>query len=84
MNWCDHPITREIRDQLLNNFLPARGAEAVGLSACLFHLARHPDVWNKLRAEVLSTWGPLTRQALLSLPYMQAVLNESKLDPLHS
>lgn len=73
----------EIRDQLLNIFLPARDAAAVGLSACLFHLARHPDVWNKLRAKVLSIQGPLTRQALLSLPYMQAVLNESKLALLH-
>jgi hypothetical protein len=71
-------IREEVRDQLVNIFLPARDAAAVGLSACLFHLARHPDVWNKLRAEVLSIQGPLTRQALLSLPYMQAVLNESK------
>lgn len=76
---CDN--REEIRDQLLNIFLPARDAAAVGLSACLFHLARHPDVWNKLRAQVLSIQGPLTRQALLSLPYMQAVLNESKLGP---
>lgn len=68
----------EIRNQLLNVFMPARDAAAVGLSACLFHLARHPDVWNKLRSEVLSIKGPVTRDVLRSMPYMQAVLNESK------
>lgn len=67
----------EICNQLLNIFLPVRDAAAVGLSGCLFHLARSPDVWNKLRAEVLAIQGPVTRDVLRSMPYMQAVLNES-------
>jgi cytochrome P450 len=51
----------EICNQLINIFLPVRDAAAIGLSGCLFHLARSPDVWNKLRAEVLSIQGSVTR-----------------------
>ena len=69
----------EIRNQLLNIFLPTRDAAAVSLSACLFRLARHQDVWNKLRVEVLSIEGPVTYNVIQSLPYMRAVLNESEL-----
>jgi cytochrome P450 len=69
----------EIRNQLLNIFLPTRDAAAVGLSGALFHLARHPDVFNKLRAEVLSIKGPVTYDVLESLTYVRAVLNESVL-----
>lgn len=67
----------EICNQLLNIFLPVRDAAATGLSGCLFHLARHPDVWDRLRAAVLAIQGPVTRDVLRSMPYMQAVLNES-------
>jgi cytochrome P450 len=73
------PSREEIRNQLLNIFLPARDTAAISLSACLFHLARHPDVWNKLRAEVLSIEGPVTYNVLQSLTYTRAVLNESML-----
>ncbi|EED13071.1 cytochrome P450, putative [Talaromyces stipitatus ATCC 10500] len=76
----------EICNQLLNIFLPARDAASVSLSACLFYLARHPDVWDRLRAKVLAIQGPITRDGLRSMPYMQAVLNESMssklLDPV--
>jgi cytochrome P450 len=44
----------------------------------VFHIARNPDVWNKLRAEVLAIQGHVTRDVLRSMPYMQAVLNESR------
>jgi cytochrome P450 len=68
----------EICNQLLNIFLPVRDAAAIGLSGCLFHLARSPDVWNKLRAEALSIQGSVTSDVLRSMPYMQAVFNESR------
>ena len=45
---------REIRNQIINIFLPARDATAIGLSSVLFLVARQPEVWQKLRAEVLS------------------------------
>lgn len=67
----------DIRNHLLNIFLPGRDATAVGLSGVCFLLARHQHVWHKLRAEVLSIKGPLTYDGLKSLKYMRFVLNES-------
>ena len=40
-----------IRDQL---FFPARDASSAGAIFIFFILARHPDVWTKLRNEVLT------------------------------
>ena len=67
----------EIRNEIINIFLPARDASGVGLSGACFLLARHPRVWHKLRAEVLSIQGELTYDILKSLKYMRYVLNES-------
>ena len=68
---------KDIRNHLLNIFLPGRDATAVGLSGVCFLLARHQHVWHKLRLEVLSIRGPLTYDVLKSLKYMRFVLNES-------
>ncbi|KAL8952134.1 MAG: hypothetical protein Q9222_001946 [Ikaeria aurantiellina] len=67
----------EIRNQIINIFLPGRDATAIGLSGVLFHLARHPRVWQKLRKQVLSMKSPLSYETLKSLGYMRQVLNES-------
>ena len=68
----------EIRNQLLNIFLPTRDAAGIALSGALFHLARHPDSWKKLRVEVLAIKDQkVTYDVLQSLTYMKAVLNES-------
>ena len=67
----------EIRNQIINIFLPARDASGIGLSGVCFLLARHPQVWHKIRAEVLSIEGELTYALLKSLKYMRYVLNES-------
>lgn len=69
---------RFLRDQLLNVFLPARDSSAIGLSDLFFNLARHPEVWRKLRSEVLDIDQPLTFDLLKSMKYLQCVLNESK------
>lgn len=68
----------EIRNQLVNIFLPARDAAGIALSGVLFHLARHPDVWSKLHAEVLTLKDQAVNyNSLQTLTYMKAVLNES-------
>ncbi|KAL9116138.1 MAG: hypothetical protein Q9227_000507 [Pyrenula ochraceoflavens] len=68
----------EIRNQLLNIFLPTRDAAALTLSGTIFHLARHPNVWKKLRTEVLAIQDQtVTYSVLQSLTYLKAVLNES-------
>lgn len=67
-----------LRDQLLNVFLPARDSSAIGLSDLFFTLARHPEVWRKLRSEALKIDQPLTFDLLKSMKYLQCVLKESK------
>jgi cytochrome P450 len=87
-----HELAREtsdridIRNQLLNIFLPAHDASAVSMTNLLFHLARYPNVWAKLRHEAL-TLAPVTEELsferLKSLKYLQHVLNETlRLNPV--
>jgi cytochrome P450 len=59
-----------IRDQLLNIFFPARDASSAGASFIFFILARHPDVWTKLRSEVLDLEQPLASR------YLRQVIDE--------
>lgn len=56
-----------IRDQLLNVFFPARDASSAGASFIFFILARHPDVWKKLRNETLNSKEPLKNRYLLQV-----------------
>ena len=69
---------KEIRNQIINIFLPARDATGIGLSGVIFLVARHPQVWQKLRAEILSIKGSISYEVLKSLQYMKFVLNESQ------
>lgn len=86
-----HELAREtsdrtdIRNQLLNIFLPAHEALAVALTNLFFNLARHPRVWTKLRDEAF-TLAPaseeLSFERLKSLRYLQQVLSENhRLNP---
>ncbi|KUJ18014.1 cytochrome P450 alkane hydroxylase-like protein [Mollisia scopiformis] len=59
-----------VRDQLLNIFFPARDASSAGASFIFFILTRHPDVWEKLRTEVLGHEKPMTSR------YLSHVINE--------
>jgi cytochrome P450 len=68
-----------IRNQLMNVFFPARDTSAILTGNIIFLLARHPEVWDTLRAEVLDIGEQrLTFELLKSMKYMSAVINESK------
>ena len=68
----------DIRNQLLNVFLPAHDAVAVSLTNIFFNLARHPNVWAKLRQEVLDIGSTeITFGVLKSLKYLQRVISET-------
>ena len=73
----DRP-SRDIRDQLLGIFFPARDTSAITLSNIFWFLARHPEAWQKLRKEVSAINQPLTFEYLKSLKYLHSVINESK------
>ena len=68
-----------IRSELENIFFPARDTAAMLTSNVIFMLARRPDVWDKLREEVLAIEDKeLTFGLLKSLKYVHAVMNESE------
>lgn len=68
-----------LTDQLLNVLLAGRDTTASLLSITFLVMARRPDVWNKLRAEVLKLEGRKPSfEDLKSMTYLSWVLNESK------
>ncbi|AEO53434.1 hypothetical protein MYCTH_2294752 [Thermothelomyces thermophilus ATCC 42464] len=71
---------RVLRDQLIAVLLAGRDTTACTLSWTVYELARHPDVLQKLRAEILSVVGPTrppTYEDLKSMKYLQSVMNET-------
>ena len=75
----------DVRNQLLNVFLPAHDATGVALTNVFFNLARNPATYAKLRREILNAEGDQTDwtfERLKSLRYLQYVVNETfRLNP---
>ncbi|KAJ5323136.1 hypothetical protein N7452_011425 [Penicillium brevicompactum] len=68
----------EITDQLLSILIAGRDTTANLLSITFFILARRPDIWNKLRAEILTLNGKKPSfEEMKSLTYMSWTFNES-------
>ena len=68
----------DLRSQILAVFSPAHDGAAVTLSNAFFHICRQPEVWEKLRAEILPTKAQLlTYELLNSYKYLDHVLRES-------
>ena len=69
----------ELRSQILSIFLPGFDASVYAMSNFFHILARRPDVWGKLRKEVVSLGSKsLSFEVIKSLKYLQWVLNESE------
>jgi hypothetical protein len=71
-----HPI--ELRDEILNMLVAGRDTTASLLSTALFTLARRRDVWARVRAEVLETFGDgiPEYEVLRNLKQMRNLFNE--------
>jgi len=70
-----------LRDQLVNTLIAGRDTTAACLSWLFLELSYHPDVYQKLREEVLSTLGndgKPTYEDLKNMKYLQYCLNEGK------
>ncbi|KAG8903345.1 hypothetical protein FRB99_003407 [Tulasnella sp. 403] len=69
-----------IRHQLLGMLVAARDTTACLLTFACYLLSQHPEVFNTLREEVLSTVGSTEHpdhQQIKQMKYLRAVLNET-------
>ncbi|KAF9445140.1 cytochrome P450 monooxygenase CYP63 [Macrolepiota fuliginosa MF-IS2] len=69
-----------IRDQLLNMLLASRDTTACVLTYITYFMSIHPEIAQKMRAEVLQHCGPHampTFAQIHELRYIRAVINES-------
>lgn len=70
---------KQLRDELLNILLAGRDTTASLLSHTFHVLARRPDIWNKLRAEVEELGGKTPDyETLREMKYLKYVLNECR------
>jgi cytochrome P450 len=70
---------KKIQDELLNVLLAGRDTTASLLSYLFYILARRPDVFDKLRDEVMQYGNkPPTFEQIKSMKYLQYCLNESE------
>ncbi|TGO23296.1 hypothetical protein BPAE_0137g00160 [Botrytis paeoniae] len=66
-----------LRDQVLNTLLAGRDTTASLLSNLFFMLARYPNVWKRLRAEVTELHDQLpTYNDLRNMKYLRQCINE--------
>lgn len=69
-----------IRDQLLSLLLASRDTTACLLTYVTYFMAMHPEICQKLRAEVLEHCGPRnppSYEQIRGMKYMRAVINET-------
>jgi cytochrome P450 len=67
-----------LRGQIMNIFLPARDTSAMAITNVMFELARHPEIWEALRAEVEGIGEqPLTFELIKNLKLAKAIVNET-------
>lgn len=81
----DNDDPKVLRDNMLNILLAGRDTTASLLSSTFYYLARHPDVWNRLRQEIIEEFGDsrqpkaeITQTKLKDIPYLRHVLNEGR------
>ena len=70
---------KQLRDEILNILLAGRDTTASLLSHTWHTLARRPDIWSKLKAEVDTLEGRAPDyESLRNMKYLKYVLNECK------
>ncbi|PYH87405.1 cytochrome P450 [Aspergillus ellipticus CBS 707.79] len=80
---ADNDDPRVLRDNMLNILLAGRDTTASLLSSAFFYLARHPDVWQRLRQTIVDEFGDgehpngdITHARMKDLRYLRYFLNE--------
>lgn len=69
-----------LRSQVCLIIVPTNDTTSMFIANCIWHLARHPHAWEKLREEVASLGenAPLTFDVLRNMVYLNGVMNESE------
>ena len=82
---ADNDDPRVLRDNMLNILLAGRDTTASLLSSAFFYLARHPNVWARLRRTIVQEFGDaqhpkgkITHARLKDTPYLRYFLNEGQ------
>lgn len=69
----------DLRQQILHVFLAGHDSSAIATGNAIFHLSQNPEVWKKLRSEILSEGEkPLTFERLKPLHYLKYIIKESR------
>lgn len=72
------PDKEALRSQMCLIFVPNNDTTSIFISHILWNLARHPEVYEKCRQEVLAVGdAELTFSVLRNMKYLEAILNES-------
>ncbi|TLD20553.1 hypothetical protein PspLS_08711 [Pyricularia sp. CBS 133598] len=67
-----------LRDEIVTIVMAARDTTSATISFALYMLARRPDVWNKLRANVIDHYvSPMTFTTLEDMKYVKWVVAET-------
>ncbi|KAI0029801.1 cytochrome P450 [Vararia minispora EC-137] len=70
----------ELRDNMLLLFIAGHDTSAAGISTLVYYLAKHPDIQNRARCEVLGVLGKDGQPTLESqhaMPYLAACIREA-------
>ncbi len=69
----------QLRDEVITIFLAGHETTANGMAFALYHIAKHPEVREKIAAEVMRVFkgGPVTFEGLMQLDYTTRVIKES-------
>lgn len=73
---------RTLRDQILNILVAGRDTTASLLSSSFFFLSRHPEIWQRLRSEILAFFpasesdDTITIDRLREVRYLRYFINE--------
>jgi cytochrome P450 len=72
---------KELRDEMMTLLVAGHETTATTLSWLFWRLTQHPEIQDKLRAEINA--GPMDPTRILQLPYLDAVIKETlRLNPI--
>jgi len=72
-----------LRNQVLQAVMASQDTTSNFIGNIFFLLARHPDIWQKIRKEILLVDGDLDFNRVMGMTYLQKVITEGIVPPPH-